>query len=330
MRIIPKLCLVALLGLYLPLVAQAATSAFLSGTVIQGGKPVAGAQVSASGNNRSYTTTTDKRGHFAFPPFGVGTYSVEARLADAHGSARVDVGNGGASVTIPIGLREITAVVSTAGTSGILRGSGSDVTLNHTQLTEMPYNNSFSEMEIQMPGAVRGANGVVHINGDHGVINYQLDGVALPQELNRDIGGEINLNDLSFIDLIEGAYPAQYGLRFGSVFNMATRAGTGPAGFDGNASYGSYGTVNTTIGYHSPLGGGGGYDIAFSGMQTNRGLDPPDFRFAAQQRELVQPVRSLHASGRKNNYHERDVHPQLWDVSDSQRRAVRRAGEHRR
>ena len=81
-----------------------------------------------------------------------------------------------------------------------------------------------------MPGAVRGANGVVHINGDHGVINYMLDGVALPQELNRDIGGEINLNDLSFIDLIEGAYPAQYGLRFGSVFNMATRSGTGPPG----------------------------------------------------------------------------------------------------
>ena len=91
-----------------------------------------------------------------------------------------------------------------------------------------------------MPGAARGANGVVHINGDHGVINYMIDGVALPQELNRDIGGEINLNDLSFVDLIEGAYPAQYGLRFGSVFNMATRAGTGPAGFDGYASFGSY------------------------------------------------------------------------------------------
>ena len=79
----------------------------------------------------------------------------------------------------------------------------------------MPFNNSFSEMEIQMPGAVRGANGVVHINGDHGVINYQINGVALPQELNRDIGSEINLNDLSFVDLIEGAYPAQYGLRSG-------------------------------------------------------------------------------------------------------------------
>ena len=113
-------------------------------------------------------------------------------------------------------------------------------------------------MEIQMPGAVRGANGVVHINGDHGVINYMLDGVALPQELNRDIGGEINLNDLSFVDLIEGAYPAQYGLRFGSVFNMATRSGTGPSGFDGYTSVGSYTNAQSQIGYHAPIAGGGG------------------------------------------------------------------------
>jgi len=81
-----------------------------------------------------------------------------------------------------------------------------------------------------MPGAAQGANGVVHIDGDHGVINYMIDGVPLPQELNRDIGSEININDLSFVDLIEGAYPAQYGLKFGAVFNMSSRAGTGPPG----------------------------------------------------------------------------------------------------
>ncbi len=128
-----------------------------------------------------------------------------------------------------------------------------------------------------MPGAVRGANGVVHINGDHGVINYMIDGVPLPQELNRDIGSEININDLSFVDLIEGAYPAQYGLRFGAVFNMSTRAGTGPPGFDGYASFGSYANAQSTIGYHAPIAGGGGFDVAFSGLQTTRGLDPPDW-----------------------------------------------------
>lgn len=253
-------------------------SAFLSGTVTQDGYPAARVQVTATGNNLTVRTTTDDRGHFAFPPLALGTYQIDVMSGDRAGNARVDLSSGGAAIALALlPLKEIGAVAVNASAVVPLRGSGSDVALNRTQLTEMPYNNSFSEMEIQMPGAVRGANGVVHMNGDHGVINYMIDGVPLPQELNRDIGGEINLNDLSFVDLIEGAYPAQYGMRFGSDFNMATRAGTGPAGFDGNFSYGSYGTAISTVGYHAPIAGGGGFDIALSGDQTTRGLDPPDF-----------------------------------------------------
>jgi hypothetical protein len=276
------------------------TSAFLSGTIIQNGAPVAGADVRATGNNRTYTTKTDRHGYFQFPPASVGTYTIEASHGDAHGSARVDLATGGAVVTIPIGLKEIGNVVVRS--TNQVRGSGSDTVLDKTSLTEMPYNQSFTEMMLQLPGSARGANGVVHFNGDHGVINYQLDGVMLPQELNRDIGGEIDLNDLSFVDFIAGAYPAQYGLKFGALFNMSTRAGTGPAGLDGNASYGSYGTVNTTVGYHAPLAGGGGYDIAFSGMQTDRGLDPPDFDSPHNEASSVDQFARFTLPGGANNY----------------------------
>jgi hypothetical protein len=252
--------------------------AFLAGKVTSRSQPVAGVRVTASGNNFSVNTTTDVHGHFAFPPLPFGTYDVEAQYGDLRGIVRVDLGSGGATVTIELRtLTEIQHVVVSRAQSEVIHGSGSDVVLNSTDLTQMPFNNSFSEMEVQMPGAVRGANGVVHINGDHGVINYMLDGVALPQELNRDIGGEININDLSFVDLIEGAYPAQYGLRFGSVFNMSTRSGTGPPGFDGYASGGSYTNAQSQLGYHAPIAGGGGFDIALNGLQTTRGLDPPNF-----------------------------------------------------
>jgi hypothetical protein len=255
-------------------------TAFLSGTVTNADAAVAGAQVTASGNNLTVNATTDAQGRFSFPPLALGTYDVLAKSGALQGDVRVDLGSGGTAVTVAIGQpAEIGRIVvgQTQVPASVISGSGSDVVLNSTALTQLPYNNSFSEMEIQQPGAVRGANGVVHINGDHGVINYMIDGVALPQELNRDIGGEIDLNDLSFVDLIEGAYPAQYGLRFGSVFNMSTRAGTGPAGFDGFGSFGSYTTTQGLVGYHAPLAGGGGFDIAVSGLQTTRGLDPPNF-----------------------------------------------------
>ena len=144
------------------------------------GVPVANAEVTASGNDRSVKAVTDGKGRFAFPPLALGTYDLEAKDGDLRGGVRVDLGSGGASVAIALGpLTEIGhAVVSR---SQVTRGSGSDVVLNATALTQLPFNNSFSEMEIQMPGAVRGSNGVVHINGDHGVINYMIDGVALPK-----------------------------------------------------------------------------------------------------------------------------------------------------
>jgi outer membrane receptor protein involved in Fe transport len=253
-------------------------SAFLAGEVTANGAAVAGAQVTASGNNSTSVTKTDADGRFRFPPLTLGTYRLEAVSGTLHASTQIDLAPSGASVTLALTTLKQIAVV--AATTSTVRGSGSDVVLNGKSLTEMPYANSvngFAQMMTQLPGAAQGANGVVHMNGDHGVIDFQLDGVMLPQELNRDLGGEINLNDLSYVDLIEGAYPAQYGLKFGSVFNLQTRAGTGPAGLDGNLSYGSYGTVNSTLGYHSPLAGGGGYDVAVTDMQTDRGLDPPDF-----------------------------------------------------
>ena len=114
------------------------------------------------------------------------------------------------------------------------------------------------------------------MNGDHGVIDYVVDGVPLPQALNREIGSEIDPSDISFLDAIEGAYPAQYGLRFGSVLNITTRAGLGPAGFDGSVRYGSYGDIDQQLGYHAPLSNGGGFDVAIRNEQTNRELDPPE------------------------------------------------------
>ena len=176
------------------------------------------------------------RGASRFRRLALGTYDVEARNGDLRGLVRVDLGSGGASISIALEkLTEIEHAVVSQSQSLTIHGSGSDVVLNSTALTRLPFNNSFTQMETQMPGAAQGANGVVHINGDHGVINYMIDGVPLPQELNRDIGSEININNLSFVDLIEGAYPAQYGLKFGAVFNMSSRAGTGPPGFDGYA-----------------------------------------------------------------------------------------------
>jgi len=230
--------------------AGAATnSAFLSGIVVAtSGAPVAGAIVTVSGNDAVLRTTSDGSGRFGFPALEYGTYLVAASAHGLHGVVTVDLAGGGAAIKIEISaLKEIGRSIVRATP---VHGSGSDVVLDNTVLTRSPYSDSFPEALIQLPGAVRGANGVVHLNGDHGVIDYVVDGVPLPQALNREIGSEIDPRDISFVDVIEGAYPAQYGLRFGSVLNITTRTGTGLAAFDGSAEFGSYADLDASLGYH--------------------------------------------------------------------------------
>lgn len=266
--------LIALCGLF---AGRAQAAALLSGAVVAAdGRPSARATVTVSGNNVRLSVVTDGAGRFAFPTLAPGTYVLEARAATGEtGALRVDLTGDGAAVVLQVGLRQIGSVTST--NSARVRGSGSDVFLNNTTFTRSPYSDSFPEALIQLPGGVRGANGVVHFNGDHGVINYVVDGVSLPQALNREVGSEIDPNDVSFVDALEGAYPAQYGLRFGSVINLTTKAGTGPAGFTEDLHAGSYASVDQTLGYHGPLPGGGGFSVAVRTQQTARGLDPPNF-----------------------------------------------------
>jgi hypothetical protein len=257
--------------------AKAATAtAPLTGIVTSDGAAVADADVTVSGNRQVLRTKTDDEGRFSFAALPFGSYEVRVRSKERTGAVDVDLGSGGVKVTVAVSaLKQIGSVA--VARSAPVRGSGADVTLNATQLSRSTTSDSFSETLIQLPGTARGANGVVHMNGDHGVIDYVVDGVPLPQALNREIGSEIDPNDISFLEAIEGAYPAQYGLRFGSVLNITTRAGTGPPGFTGSADYGSYGDIDQSLAYHAPLGRGGGFDVAIRDQQTNRALDPPDF-----------------------------------------------------
>jgi hypothetical protein len=257
-----------------PLSAATATAP-LTVAVTNEGVAVPGALVTVSGNRQALRATADAHGQTSFGSLAYGTYLVRAELKDLRGTLDVDLSSGGATITIELSMLKGIGGVSVA-RSVPVNGSGADVVLNATDLTHGTTSDSFPETLIQLPGTARGANGVVHMNGDHGVIDYVVDGVPLPQALNREIGSEIDPNDISFLEAIEGAYPAQYGVRFGSVLNITTRAGTGPAGFDGSLNYGSYGDIDQSLGYHASFAKGGGLDVAIRNQQTDRELDPPE------------------------------------------------------
>ena len=250
-------------------------SAVLSGTVTAANQPVAGAAVTATGSNLTLRARTDARGNFTITSVPIGSYDISVSAPQGSGALRVDVTSAGANVSFALSqLKEIGRTSVTARPP--VRGSGTDLSLNAEALARSPSAGSLPNLLIQLPGAARGANGVVHINGDHGDINYVVDGVQIPQELNRIVGSEFDPNDIAFVEALQGAYPAQYGERFASVLNINTRNGAGPPGLIGDLNAGSYGSVDSTIGYHTNLGKGT-LVTAFRNERGNRGLDPPNF-----------------------------------------------------
>ena len=253
-----------------------AANAYLSGSVIFRGEPVASALVTAAGNNVEQSTRTDDRGHFRFATLAQGTYTLTAASSEGTGKILVDLPASGASVTIELSVKTIGSVITTGTRLAPIRGSGTDLTLNAAVLSRAPASGNFPEMLIQLPGAARGANGVVHINGDHGDISYIVDGLAVPQALNRIIGTEFNPGDAAFVDVLQGAYPAQYGERFATVLNISTRTGISAprpgASFESEAN--SFGALETGLGYHDRIGPGS-LVMAAQGAETGRGLDPP-------------------------------------------------------
>jgi hypothetical protein len=253
--------------------AQARTTV-LSGTVTAANQPVVKAAVTVRGSNLTMRAQTDARGVFSLA-LPIGTYDVDVVAAQGSGALRVDLTTAGANVTFA--LSQLTQIGRTAVTSRPpVRGSGTDLSLNAEALTRSPAGGSLPNLLIQLPGAARGANGVVHINGDHGDINYIVDGVQIPQELNRVVGSEFDPNDVAFVEVLQGAYAAQYGERFASVISINTRSGAGPPGFIGDLSAGSYASTDATIGYHTNIGKGS-LVVATRDQGSNRGLDPPNF-----------------------------------------------------
>ena len=180
--------LTIIVAFFIALPVQAASaSADLAGTVTKDGVGVSHATVMLSGNQRVIRTTTDEHGHFSFNALAFGTYRLQASSAGISGELGIDLGSGGADVTLVLtAIKQIGSVKVVR--ANPVRGSGADVQLNASDLTRAPSSDSFPEALIQLPGTARGANGVVHMNGDHGVIDYVVDGIPHPsgaQSRNR-------------------------------------------------------------------------------------------------------------------------------------------------
>jgi outer membrane receptor protein involved in Fe transport len=107
-------------------------------------------------------------------------------------------------------------------------------------------NASFQQVLLHAPGVVQEEFGEIHVRGDHGDVQYRINGVLLPESLNG-FGQEIDPHVIQTVTLITGTMPAQFGDRTAGIIDVTTKAGSQLNGGELSMYGGSYDTVHPSV-----------------------------------------------------------------------------------
>ena len=145
----------------------------------------------------------------------------------------------------------VTATKMDEERSSILPSLGAtkyDFSRTAIQNTPQGENAPLNQVLLRAPGVVQDGFGQIHVRGDHGSLQYRLDGVQLPEGLSlfSQILSPRFANSLS---LLTGALPAQYGLRTAGVVDIGVKSGTTNPGAEASFMGGSYNWVQPSAQY---------------------------------------------------------------------------------
>ena len=139
------------------------------------------------------------------------------------------------------------------------------------QTTGQGENAPFQQQLLHAPGVVQDEFGQVHVRGDHGNVQYRINGVRLPEQVSG-FGQEIDTRLINSVTLITGTLPAQFGDRTAGVIDITTKTGSQLNGGELSMYGGSYGTIQPSLSY----GGTKGkleYFVSTSFKQDNVGIE---------------------------------------------------------
>jgi outer membrane receptor protein involved in Fe transport len=148
-------------------------------------------------------------------------------------------------------------------------------TISREQIETLPQGDDapFQQLLLRNPGVVQDSFGEVHVRGEHGNVQYLLNGVLLPESLNG-FAQELEPRFVKSVTLIDGSLPAQFGFRTSAVVDVTTKTGDELRGGEVAIYGGSYGLVQPSF----QVGGAGStFDGFVSGSlkQTGLGIEDP-------------------------------------------------------
>ena len=131
-----------------------------------------------------------------------------------------------------------------------------------------------NQVMLQAPGVVQDSYGQLHVRGDHANLQYRINGVIIPESISG-FGQTLDARTIQKVSLLDGALPAEYGLRTAAVVDITTKSGAelGNGGSIG-VTGGSFGTFNPNV---SLWGNSGNWSAFFTAnyLHNDVGIENP-------------------------------------------------------
>nr|HEX4314439.1 TonB-dependent receptor [Kofleriaceae bacterium] len=223
---------------------------------------------------------TGADGKFAFPNIAFGDYSVEASspgLVGDHQHIQLTAAGIAPIELVLTSNDEVIQIHEDWAVPAPPTASGSVSTVTRQALQERPggEDRPVTDVVASQPGVVADALGNIYVRGNHANVQYQVDGIPVPDSVGSLFAASIPVRLVQQLDVLTGGMPAEFGDRLGAVVNLQTRqAGEHP---DGSAQvrYGSFQTTEPAAAYATKLGDTTGMFVGGSYLYSQRALDPP-------------------------------------------------------
>ena len=150
---------------------------------------------------------------------------------------------------------------------------GSSFSFSEENISNLPLGQStpLNQVLQRAPGVVINSQNQLHVRGDHGNLQYRINGVMLPEGVNG-FGQSLDTHFADSIDFLTGAMPSQYGLRTAGVVDIKTKTGHFEKKNRSEIMVGG----NDTFGANQQVGGNSGnldYYLSASYLQNSRGIE---------------------------------------------------------
>jgi carboxypeptidase family protein len=231
------------------------------------------------------TVTTDAMGRFAFSnvppnPYHLSISAEGFQMLDRDVDVRAGVP---IALDLTMALAGETQQVQVVGHVEDLleRDPTAHTDIDQSLIDRLPIETAAGLNQVVMkasPGVVADSNGFFHPIGDHAQTQFSLDNQPITDQQSRIYSNQISDEAVQSLEVITGVAPAEYGDKNSLVVHVVTKSGLDLPKPSGNATLG-YGSFRSPTGDVS-FGGGShkvGNFVSFSGLQTDRYLDPPEF-----------------------------------------------------